>query len=93
MSRKEKVKVRHFNLENINPCNIYRVYAENNDLVLWYSHRHETRYQNLTAEEKEELIENLKTLFAKNHITWEVYNGRDEAKGDGRLYDLRGRRY
>lgn len=87
--------MRTFNLNNIEPFTIFRVYKDknNHDLVLWQCNNHEIRYCNLTEEEENKLIDDLKKLFSKNHMALEVYDGFDEAKSDRRLHDICGRRY
>lgn len=85
--------MRTFNLNNIEPFTIFRVYKENKDLVLWQCNNHEIRYCDLTIKEEEKLINDLKELFHKNHMVLEVYNGFNEAKSDRRLHDVLSRRY
>ena len=69
-----------FNLESIKPSDIYRVYIEENSLVILTTHNRKTVYENLDNEEMENLIQELKNKCLKERYNLEVYNGFNETK-------------
>lgn len=74
------MKMRQFNLNYLQIPHIYRVYKENNDLVISFVANRETRYIDLTTEEMERLINAIKEKGRSMRYNVEVYNGLDEAK-------------
>jgi len=72
--------MRQFNIDFIQPEHIYRIYKENNDLVVLSVNKRETRFTNLTDEEMKTLIADLKMLGRAKRYNLEVYNDRYEAE-------------
>ena len=72
--------MRIFNIDDIKPHNVYRVYKDNNDLVVVYATYHSTTFSDLTPEEMGNLIEELKEKFTNSKIALEVYENEYEAK-------------
>lgn len=72
--------MRQFNIDFIQPEHIYRIYKENNDLVILSVNQRETRFTNLTEEEMKTLVADLKMLGRTKCYNLEVYNGRYEAE-------------
>lgn len=72
--------MRQFNIDFIQPEHIYRIYKENNDLVILSVNQRETRFTNLTEEEMKTLVTDLKILGRAKRYNLEVYNGRYEAE-------------
>ena len=72
--------MRQFNIDFIQPEHIYRIYKENNDLVVLSVNKRETRFTNLTDEEMKTLIVDLKMLGRAKRYNLEVYNDRYEAE-------------
>ena len=72
--------MRTFDLETIKPYSIYRVYKEENNLIIVTIHNRKTIFENLNAEEMDILIEQLKNKCLKKRCNLEVYNDRYEAE-------------
>ena len=72
--------MRTFNLDDIKPQDVYRVYKNGNDLVILYVMCHKTVFPNLTQEEMDVLIKRLQEKFSKERIILEVYENEYEAK-------------
>lgn len=72
--------MRIFNLDDVKPQDVYRVYKNGNDLVILYVMRHTTVFPNLTQEEMNILIKGLQEKFSKERIILEVYENEHEAK-------------
>lgn len=72
--------MRQFNIDFIRPEHIYRIYKENNDLVILSVNQRETRFTNLTDGEMKTLIADLKMLGRAQRYNLEVYNDRYEAE-------------
>ena len=72
--------MRQFNIDFIQPEHIYRIYKENNDLVILSVNQRETRFTNLTEEEMKTLVADLKMLGRTKCYNLEVYNDRHEAE-------------
>lgn len=72
--------MRIFNLDDIKPQDVYRVYKNGNDLVILYVMCHITVFPNLTQEEMDVLIKRLQEKFSKERIILEVYENEYEAK-------------
>jgi len=60
--------MRQFNIDFIQPEHIYRIYKENNDLVVLSVNKRETRFTNLTDEEKEKLTKGLQLWLAMKYV-------------------------
>lgn len=72
--------MRIFNLDDIKPQDVYRVYKNGNNLVILYVMCHTTVFPNLTPEEMDVLIKRLQEKFSKERIILEVYENEYEAK-------------
>lgn len=72
--------MRIFNLDDVKPQDVYRVYKNGNDLVILYVMYHTTVFPNLTQEEMNDLIKGLQERFSKERIILEVYENEYEAK-------------
>lgn len=72
--------MRTFNISHIEPTNVYRIYKENNDLVILTVDNRETRYCDLTEDERDKLISQIKQKGRDVRYNLEVYNGEYEAK-------------
>lgn len=72
--------MRIFNLDDVKPQDVYRVYKNGNDLVILYVMYHTTIFPNLTQEEMDNLIKRLQEKFSKERIVLEVYENEYEAK-------------
>lgn len=72
--------MRTFNISHIEPTNVYRIYKENNDLVILTVDNRETRYCDLTEDERDNLISQIKQKGRDVRYNLEVYNGEYEAK-------------
>ena len=72
--------MRIFNLDDIKPQDVYRVYKNGNDLGILYVMCHTTVFPNLTQEEMDVLIKRLQEKFSKERIILEVYENEYEAK-------------
>ena len=73
-------KLRTFNISHVQPKHIYRIYKEGNDLVIITVDNRETRYCDLTEEERDTLISQIKQKGREARYNLEVYNGFYEAK-------------
>lgn len=67
-------------LDFVNPLNIYRVYKENDNLILLTVDNRKTIFSHLNKASMKNLIEELQAKFKENYLILEVYNGLDEAK-------------
>lgn len=72
--------MRQFNIDFIKPEHVYRIYKENNDLVILSVDRRETRFTNLTEEEMKTIVGEIKSLGIAKRYNLEVYNDRYEAE-------------
>lgn len=72
--------MRTFSLDTIKVVDIDRVYKDKKDLVILYVNKQEIHYKDLSNEEIECLIKELKDKSKNKGMFLEVYNGLDEAK-------------
>ena len=72
--------MRQFNIDFIRPEHIYRIYKDNNDLVILSVDNRETRFTNLTEEEMRTMVSEIKALGIAKRYNLEVYNDRYEAE-------------
>ncbi len=72
--------MRTFSLDTIKVVDIDRVYKDKKDLVILYVNKQEIHYKDLSNEEMEYLIKELKDKSKNKGMFLEVYNGLNEAK-------------
>lgn len=72
--------MRTFSLDTIKVVDIDRVYKDKKDLVILYVNKQEIHYKDLSNEEMEYLIKELKNKSKNKGMFLEVYNGLNEAK-------------
>lgn len=72
--------MRQFNIDFIKPEHIYRIYKDNNDLVVLSADDVEIRFANLTEEEMKTIVSEIKSLGRAKRYNLEVYNDRYEAE-------------
>ena len=78
--KKGSDKMRTFSLDTIKVVDIDRVYKDKKDLVILYVNKQEIHYKDLSNEEMEYLIKELKDKSKNKGMFLEVYNGLNEAK-------------
>ena len=72
--------MRQFNIDFIKPEHVYRIYKDNNDLVVLGADNREIRFANLTEEEMKTIVREIKSLGRAKRYNLEVYNDRYEAE-------------